>query len=68
MDIFHLCNINSLTAFHSSPELHEFISTMDALNLSNEEDCLTWTLSLINEFAVKNYYEFLNDGGLRSDF
>ena len=41
---------------------------MDALNLSHEENCLTWTLSLRKEFSVKSCYEFLNDEGLRSNF
>ena len=68
LDIFSIDNNDSLSSFHSSLELLDFIAKMDALNLSEGDDILKWNLTQNKVFSVKRCYGFLNDGGTRSKF
>ena len=65
LDIFAVNN-ESLLAFHSSDELHEFIECMKSLQLQLGQDKVEWTLTANKLFTVKSCYNFFNDGGLRS--
>ena len=67
LDIFSVSH-DSLNAFHSSCELHDFIDKMDAINLLPGSDLVEWKLTPNRQFTVKSCYGFLNDGGLRSKF
>lgn len=68
LDIFPVNNNDSLSSFHSSLELLDFIAKMDSLNLSEGDDILEWNLTPNKVFSVKSCYGFLNDGGTQSKF
>lgn len=64
-------NNNSIGSFNStqfSSQMHQFITIMVSLNLSSGEDNLQWILTSNQIFFVKSCYDFLNDGGLKSQF
>ena len=65
LDVFAV-NYEALLAFHSSDELREFIECMESLQLQLGQDKVEWILTANKFFTVKNCYNFLNDGGLRS--
>ena len=68
LDIFSINNNDSLSSFHSSLELLDFIAKMDSLNLSKGDDNLKWNLTPNKVFSVKSCHGFLNDGGTRYKF
>ena len=61
-------NSDSLLAFHSSEELHDFMEKMDLIRLQEGNDRVEWFLTSNKQFSIKSCYGFLNDGGLRSRF
>ena len=67
LEIFAV-NSDSLLAFHSSGELHDFMEKMDLIRLQEGTDRVDWFLTSHKQFSVKSCYDFLNDGGLRSRF
>ena len=67
LNIFSVNN-DSLLAFHSSDELHDFMECIEALQLQLGVDNIEWFLTPNKIFSVKSCYNFLNDGGLRSKF
>ena len=60
--------LESLNAFHSSSELHDFIDKMDSIRLTHGADLVEWNLTSHRKFTVRSCHGFLNDGGLRSKF
>ena len=67
LEIFAVNN-DSLYAFHSFGELHDFIERMDSARLQLGNDRIEWFLTSNRLFSVMSCYDFLNDGGLRSKF
>ena len=67
LDIFSVNN-DSLLAFHSCDELHEFMKSIEALQLQLGVDNIEWFLTPNKVFSIKSCYNFLNDGGLHSKF
>ena len=47
-------------------QLIEFNTIMEALELSPDNDSISWSASSDNLYSVKSCYALLNDGGLRS--
>ena len=67
LDIFPI-SLESLNAFHSSSELHDFIDKMDSIRLTNGANSVEWILTSHRKFTVRSCYGFLNDDGLRSKY